>query len=316
MNAPAANPRVTWANGVAFVAALVLTAAVAWQPRQSLVAIADESADDLTDSAGHVVARREYRRIVSTSMMIDRLLVEMAEPDRIVAFSGAGARVSKWAYQYAGKATLESLDDSERIIALKPDLVLANSFGRMGHVAKLRAAGIEVFDFGEPRGVTALLSTARRLGALLGSPERGERFARGFERRLGNVAARRGERPRRSAMYVSVVGTRLFGGTVGTSYHDVLTAAGLEDVAARSFRDWPDYSAEQMLALAPELVVTKDGMARALCAYPGLDSLPACRPSTVPVPRIVELPAALLDEPGPVMLDAAETLFDKVYGAR
>ena len=80
-------------------------------------------------------------------------------------------------------------------------------------------------------------------------------------------------------------------------------------MAAERYRDWPQYRAEEVVALDPDLVVTKDGMAAAVCAHPGLArSVPAGTPG-----RILTLPGGLLDDPGVAMLDAAELLFAKAY---
>lgn len=204
---------------------------------------------------------------------------------------------------------MNALGPIEEIIAIKPDLVLMNSYGDYGRVAKLRGAGIEVFDLGELRGLRTVINVAESLADLLGHAERGLKFSRAFQQRLGKVAAGLGTGPRRRAVYVAAIGPRLYGGAIGTSYHDVIEAAGLVDAAAERFRDWPQYSAEQLIAMAPELVVTKEGMGQVLCDFPGLDLLPACRDRS----RLIELPAFLLDEPGPTMLDAAEALFAKAY---
>ncbi len=314
------------ANAAAFACSVVLTALAArgpsriTQPSSPLrptdgpvvsrrVPLARGGAG-IPDATGRVVPVRPYRRVVSTTILTDRLLLALCEPDRILAFSAAGARTSPWAYQLAGKATVEGLGEVEPLVALKPDLVLMSSMGAAGRAANLRAAGIQTFQIGELRGVATLLETAHVLADLLGDAGRGVRFARAFERRLRSVSLGIGNRPRRRAVYVAAVGPHLYGGTVGTSYHDVLTAAGLVDAAAGRFSGWPEYSAEQLLALAPEVIVTKEGMGATLCAHPGLDRLPACRASA----GVVELPAGLLDEPGPAMLDAAEALYSAVYG--
>jgi iron complex transport system substrate-binding protein len=263
----------------------------------------------LRDASQQLVPLHDFRRIVSTSLLTDRLLVALCEPDRILAFSRAGAE-SPWAYQYAGKPLVEGLGALEPLIALRPDLVLMNSFGASGRVAKLRDAGIEAFDFGEMRGLATLGPSAEDLATLIGHPERGTRFIETLTRRMNQVAAGLGARRRWKAMYLATFGNSVYGGTIGTSYHDVLVAAGLEDVAAQRFKDWPSYSSEQVMALAPERVVTKEGMGAILCRRPGLEGLPACHQRD----GMLELPAALIDEPGPAMLDAAELLFQKAYG--
>jgi iron complex transport system substrate-binding protein len=253
---------------------------------------------------------RRYTRIVSTNLVTDRLLLELAEPDRILAFSRAAAERPQDGYRYAGRPVIDGFGPVEALIALQPDLVLTNSFGTPGRAAKLRSAGIEVFDLGELRGVASLLSAARTLAELLGQPKRGQNFARSFVQRMNNVAAALAGRPRKTALFLSIIGNQVQGGTTGTALHDVLTAGGLVDIAAALYRDWPAYSAEQLLALQPELIVTKQGMSAAVCAFPGADHLAACHEPD----RIIELPAELLDEPGPAMLEAAEAIYRRVYG--
>jgi iron complex transport system substrate-binding protein len=198
----------------------------------------------------------------------------------------------------------------EAIVALQPDLVLTNSFGSPGSAERLRGAGVEVFDLGELRGEVSLSYVALSLGELLGSPERAQRLMQDFSRRMRKVSDGLGERKRIRALYLSTLGPDLQGGTRGTSYHDIMVAAGLDDAAAARYRDWPAYAAEQVLALAPELIITREGFSAGICKYPGMDHTPPCRGQG----RIVELPGELLDEPGLAMLEAAELLFDLVYG--
>jgi iron complex transport system substrate-binding protein len=313
--------RTTWLNGGAFLAALVAAAAMA--PGRSLVPVVGVAPAPgvksqrvplpgggfgLLDSTGYPVPLRPYRRIVSTSIVTDRLLVSLCEPDRILAFSNTGARESPWAYQYAGKPSVEGLGALEPLISLKPDLILINRFGGPGRVAKLRAAGIEVFDLGELHGLSSLIPIAHWTGELIGHPERAAELLHTFERRLRGVAAGLGTRPRRTALYVAAIGPTLIGGTTGTSYHDVLEAAGLVDAAAGRFKDWPQYSSEQIMSMAPDLLVTKEGMGNALCAYPGLERLKACTPG-----HVIELPAGMIEDPGLTMLETAERLFAAAY---
>jgi iron complex transport system substrate-binding protein len=316
--------RVAWINGAAFLGALGLAAALA--PGQKRIPVVQGAAAGSTasmhvrrvplpeggfallDSTGYPVPLRPYQRIVSTSIVTDRLLVELCEPDRVLAFSATGMHESPWAYQYAGKASVEGLGALEPLISLKPDLVLMSRFGGPGRVAKLRAAGIEVFDLGELHGVSTLVPITHWIGELVGHPARAARFVYSFERRFAAVAATLGKRPRRRALYVAAIGPTLIGGTIGTSYHDVMVAAGLVDVAAEQFKDWPQYSAEQLMALDPELLVTKEGMGNALCAHPGLEHLAACAPG-----HVIELPAGMIEDPGPTMLDTAELLFERAY---
>jgi iron complex transport system substrate-binding protein len=261
------------------------------------------------DSAGYPVPLRRYQRILSTNLLSDRLLVELCEPTRILGFGSHSVRSSPWRWRFAGKAAVDGFGPVEPLIALKPDLVLMNVFGTDRKVELMRSAGIEVFNLGELRGVKSVIPMAEIIGELVGDGERGRRFAASFQARLQRVAAPLGQRPRRRALFLTVIAGRLLGGTRGTSYHDVLHYAGLTDVAARDHADWPLYRTEAVAQMDPELVVTKEGAADAVCSYPGLDGIAACREPG----RVLTLPEGLLDEPGVAILDAAERLFAKAY---
>jgi iron complex transport system substrate-binding protein len=265
----------------------------------------------IADASGRVLPLRAYHRIASTSTLTDRLLADLSEPERVIAFSSAGVANAADRWRFAGKPAVDGLGPLEAIIALKPDLVLMNaSFGEgNSRIDKLRGAGIEVFNLGELHGVATLLPMAEVVGELLGAPERGRRYAAGLRHRLERVAAPLGDRPRRSAIYLAVIGSILLGGSTGTSYHDVIVHAGLTDAAAGHYANWPQYSAEQVMALDPELIVTKDELADAICVRPGLERLRACRTPG----HVLTVPTGLIEDPGPAMLDAAELLFDKAY---
>jgi iron complex transport system substrate-binding protein len=249
-----------------------------------------------------------YRRIISTNLVTDRLLVELCEPTRILAISRAAAERRRDGFRYAGMTTIDGFGPVEALVALQPDLVLTNSFGSPGSAERLRGAGIEVFNLGELHGENSLSYVALSLGELLGVPERARLLIQGFSRRMRALAAHRDPAKAKRALFLSILGPDLQGGTRGTSYHDIMAAAGLVDVAAAQYQGWPAYSAEQVLALAPELIVTREGHAARICAHHGMSLLAPCRGQG----RIVELLGELLDEPGLAMLDAAEELSARV----
>lgn len=314
------------ANSVALLVALAGTMALGWPSTNQRVRstrarpLVSEGAPPrvtlgngelaIPDAAGHLVPLRHYQRIISTNLVTDRLLVELCEPTRILAISRAAAERKRDGFRYQGMTTVDGFGPPEAMVALRPDLVLTNSFGSPGSAERLRGAGIEVFDLGELRGKSSLSYVALGLGELLEVPERAQRLMQEFKNRLRRLKSDLGSRTPIRAMYLSTLGPDLQGGTRGTSYHDILVAAGLIDAAAASYRDWPAYAAEQVLALAPEIIVTREGFAEGICKYPGMDHAPPCRGQG----RIVELPGELLDEPGLAMLEAAETLFALVYG--
>lgn len=264
----------------------------------------------LADVSGHVVPLGSYRRIASGSAVADEILLELAEPERIAMLSRYGREHSQDPHRYGQRAALAGATDLERMKQHGVDLLVLNHFGAPAELARAREAGLTVFNLGEMRGLATLLPNIEALAILLGERARGERLARRFVRRMQAVAADVPARARKRAMYVAAHGGQLFGGGRRTSYHDVLSAAGLLDVAAEHFEDFPHYDPEQLLSLDPEIIVTQQTAVALFCRISGLGHLRACREGA-----IVGMDEALLGDAGLGMLEAAEILRERVYGA-
>jgi iron complex transport system substrate-binding protein len=262
------------------------------------------------DASGVVAPLREYERIASASLIADHVLWELCAPERLVAVSDRTKASPVFGYRHLAQAGIGSPADLERILALHPDLLFINHFGDPRYTTRLRERGIVVFDLGEMGGVASLLPNIRVIGKLIGADARARSLAERFAARMKAIASDvpRTRWPR--GLYLSAYGKQLYGGTAGTSYHDVLGAAGVIDVAAERYRGWPTYDAEQVLALDPDVLITKRGMGTILCAFPGLAQLRACRGHA----RIVELDPELADDPGLPMLDVAEELRAAIHG--
>lgn len=262
------------------------------------------------DASGAVFEPRNYQRIASASPVTDEILLELCEPEKIVAFTGYNQRASLRNYRYQGKGTIELLTDIERILTLEPDLVLAHNLTDPRHVERLREAGIRVFDFGSINGLATLWEDIEVLATLIGHPERGAALAKRLKDDLNAIASDVPPAQRKRGLYATVVGNRIYGGTIGSSYHDVLFHAGVIDIAADHYERWPNYSAEQLLALNPGLIVTAVGVGERLCAMSGLDHLQACAEDHK---GIVEIDAQLLASGGLGIVDAARAVRAKIY---
>lgn len=272
--------------------------------------ILDDGRQAVRDAHGNAIPLMTYRRIVSLGLESDALLAELCERDRVAGVSTYHRGTT--ALRLAGLPRFAGLDDLEAVITLVPDLVLVSSAAdQLDRIARLRQAGLTVCNLGPQRGVASLVPNARLIGALLGAEARAERFISTFTHRLANVAASLPpDRARRRALYLGVYGREIYGGTLGSSYHDVLTAAGLVDVAAGQHSGWPKLGLEDVIALDPEVIVLSAGSAVALRALPGVEAVRAVTDGTLLI-----LDDDLLEDPGPGLLDTAEVLFRAAYPA-
>jgi iron complex transport system substrate-binding protein len=262
------------------------------------------------DAHGSAIPLGRYTRIASLGLESDALLSELCERDRLVTASTYHRGTV--ALRLAGLPRLPGLDDLETVIRLAPDLVFVSSGAdQLDRIARLRQAGLTVCDLGAQRGVASLVPNARLVGALIGASERAERFVATFTGRLANVAARLpADAPRRRALYLGVYGRDLYGGTTGTSYHDLITAAGLRDAAEGRFSGWPKLSLEDLIALDPDVLVLSSGSASALRALPGAAAIRAVSDG-----HLLVIDDDLLEDPTLGLLDAAEALFRLAHPA-
>ncbi len=263
----------------------------------------------IIDANGAQIPLRPYQRIISLGIASDALLAELCEPNRIIAVSTYLR--GPLTVRLNGKPRLAGLENLEAIVAHKPDLVLVSaSADETDRITRLREAGLTICDLGTQGGVATLIPNIRRVGALLQADERAEQYLTIFNRRLANVAASLPpNHAKRRALYLGVFGREIYGGTVGSSFHDILTAAGLIDVAATEFTGWPAFSLEQVIVLKPDVIVLSPNSAMALRALPGASLLTALHNPE----GLIEIEAELIEDPGPRLLEAAETVFMAAY---
>lgn len=306
-------------NGAALaVALLAATAGVGWRheatdPTRTVVvgaAALRSDATEVVDERGNAVAVAPYRRILSLNSVADHLLLHLVEPDRIVGVTRTSAEQHPESFRFAGRPGLSRADELEGVLGLAPDLVITSRFSDESLLQRLRDEGIAVFDLGEMRGVASTIDDLRRLGVLLGVQDRADRVEATFRMQLAALDAAVPAADAAPGIYMSIYGDRIYGGTRGTSYADMLHLAGVHDLAAEhGFVDWPAYSPEQLLQLDPPLIVTQDGMGPVICGHSTLRQLAACREGG----RVVEVPGQYHSDPGLGLVHAAHAVLGLVH---
>ncbi len=157
----------------------------------------------LAQAAG-ISVRDDAGRTVSMPHPAQRIVSLAPHATELLFAAGAGSRVVGVVEysDYPPAATrLPSVGsgialDLERILQLKPDLVVAwHSGNSAAQVARLEQLGIPVFE-SEPRNFDTIASSLERLAHLAGTDATGERAAQAFRARLDSLrAAYRGRTP-------------------------------------------------------------------------------------------------------------------------
>ncbi len=197
----------------------------------------------------------EARRIISIIPATTEMLFAMGAGDRVVAV-GSYDRFPPETERLPRVGAL--LDpDVERIIALRPDLVIV--YGTQTELRmQLDRAQIASFPYTH-RGLADITETMRSLGARVGVERQANALAERIERQLAEIRARAGYGPRPKTLLVfsrEPASLRNIDASGGVGFlHDMLETAGGADVLGDVKRQSVTMTTEMVLARAPEVII-------------------------------------------------------------
>lgn len=122
--------------------------------------------------AGAEPSAAAAKRVASINMCTDQLLLALADPGQIAGL-GPYARDPhlSWSAEEAGRYPRLS-GEAEDLLVLAPDVVLAGRYGKRATRDLLRAKRIPVEEFDAARNIEDVKGQIRRVGDLVGHPER------------------------------------------------------------------------------------------------------------------------------------------------
>ena len=254
------------------------------------------------------------RRIVCLTEETVETLYLLGEQDRIVGVSGYAVRPPQVRREKPRVSAFISAD-IPKILALKPDLVLAFSDLQATIVAELARAGLAVHVFNQ-RDIAGILAMIRTVGALLDAAEAADQLAKQYEQRLAEVAAvlRPSPKPR---VYFEEWDDPLISGIGWVS--ELIEIAGGEDIlpALRLQPSAKDriISPDLVREAAPDVILAswcgKKVVPDRIRQRPGWRDIPAVRNS-----RIVEIKSPLILQPGPAALtDGLDAIVNALWPA-
>ena len=248
----------------------------------------------VTDDTGAVVQlSAPARRIVSLAPHATELLFAAGAGERVVGVV-AGSNFPPEAARLPVIGDVFALD-LERIVALKPDLIVTWPYTTTPQVGMLRDRGIAVFTT-DPRTIDGIAADLERLGELAGTRSEAQRAATAFRAAVADATRTVAQR-RRLRVFYQIWDTPVFTIGGGSLITQAIAACGGDNVFAGLALPAPTVSVEAVLAGRPDVIVAgTDGAARPtwLDAWTRWRELPAARDGNLFV-----VDANLLHRPGP-----------------
>jgi len=273
----------------------------------------------LPGGASLVVPALPVRVVPASSTAVD-LVAALLPPERVAGLPEQALDYSSLADKPGAWARLPTFYSylAEPVLALLPDVVMADPWNQPETTARLREAGLTLFLLPEVKNwpdARALLVLA---GKVLGADERAASLAAELDLRVAELreaAAARG--PVRALTYSNFGGSGWSAGS-GTTVHAIMELCGVENAAAAGGRTGHfSIGFEQLLTLDPDVILTslplregagpagdRGGASRELLlSEPRLRGLKAVRTGSV-----LALPARYLATGSHELVTAAEGL--------
>ncbi len=271
--------------------------------------------------AQNVSAQDDRGETVSLSQPARRIISLAPHATELAFAAGAGGfivGVTAFSDYPAVAKRIQPLGDSgkvdiERVLALKPDLVLAwQSGNHSGDLAQLERLGVRLFVT-EPRHLQDIPRLMRAIGQLAGTDTEASRAAAGFEQRMSSLKNKFAARRPVSVFYqiwdaplMTVNGEHLI--------NDVIGLCGGRNIFAGLANLTPVVSMESVVSRDPEVIFASGGLYRNEQVWKNWRRFPGMR--AVRKEHMYFIHPDLIQRQTPRVLEGAERLCEQLDHAR
>ncbi len=245
------------------------------------------------------------RRIVSLAPSITEIIFALGQQERLIG-------VTQYSNYPAEAAKLPKVGsyvrlDLERIVALNPDLCIAIKDGNPREtIDRLQSLDIPVFAV-NPHNLESMLQTIQKIGGILNASQKATTLVTDMRSRIQQVATLVSKTAHQPRVFIQIGISPIVSAGSNTFIDELINRAGGINVAAGPSA-YPHFSREQVLALAPDVLIITSmarsgGYEKAKADWSRLADMPAVRQK-----RIHTVDSDLFDRPSPRLLEALEIL--------
>jgi len=257
----------------------------------------------VTDDRGRTIEfPRPPARIVTLLPSLTETVCELQACERLVGVD----RYSNWPDSVTALPKLGGLEDAqlERIVSLKPDVVLAASSARV--IDRLEAMGIKVLAL-EARSLADTRRVLEVVAQMLGTPQAAAALWQRLESRMAAAASRVPPSLRGQRAYFEVAATPYAAGA-SSFIGETLARLGLANVVPASLGPFPKLNPEYVVRAQPDIVMASQRELAEMPKRPGWSQLRALRDKRQC--GFATEPYEVLIRPGPRLGEAAELMAD------
>jgi iron complex transport system substrate-binding protein len=297
-------------GAVVVVAALALLAAACGGSTSASTTSSPGAAGPITvtDDSGHqVTLTAPAQRVVSLAPANTEIAYAIGAGDKMVAgtvyddYPAAAKKLPK-----VGDFANPSV---EKIVAFRPDLVLAAGGIQASLRSKLENLGVKVFVV-DPTSLSGVFSDLTKLGKLMGVSAKADAVTAALRQRTAAIEQKVAGLPTQS-VFVEIYSKPLMTAGTGTYVADMVKLAGGTNIGDAAGSGFPTFSEEVLFKDDPDVYIATTGSMVTpgqIAKRKGYSALKAVQDD-----RVYVLDQNILDRPGPRLVDGLEQLARAIH---
>ncbi|MGQ0568977.1 MAG: ABC transporter substrate-binding protein [Armatimonadota bacterium] len=254
------------------------------------------------------------QRIVSMNLCADELVLRLAAPGTVRSVTWLARDPSNSTVARQAQSVPVNHGLAEEIVPLEPDLVVAGVYTTRTTVALMKRLKAPVLELDVPNTLPDAMLQIQRVADALGRSDHGAALVESMKTAMTELVAEQrgaatGPAPRSEPPLAAVYRPNGFTVGAGSMVHDILTRAGLRNLAAeRRIENYGLLPLDLLLLSQPDLLIMNSVDERPPALAYDVLKHPALK-QEFGAARIVNMPAAWWTCAGPHLVDAIALLW-------
>ncbi len=263
----------------------------------------------VTDSSGRdVLISRQPETIVSLAPSNTEILFALGLGDRVIAVS----EYCNYPPEARDRTRIGGFStvNIEKVVDLKPDLVLATCGVQEAVVEELKRLGLTVIAL-DAKNIEDVIKDIRLVGKATGQLEIAEELAGKLEQRIKAVTDKTRDLPdnQKPKVFYESWNDPLITAGPGTLIHYLIHLAGGVNIASDSKTEYPVYNLELLIERNPEVIIISLGHGSSTTSVEGVKTRERWQIiDAVKNNRVYGINADIISRPGPRIADALEEI--------
>lgn len=198
----------------------------------------------------------------------------------------------------------------EKIVSLSPDLVLATQYLDDNVKSQVEAAGAKVLIF-DPKDIPNTEKTIQTIGKVVGAEDKAESLTKEMETKRQEIIEKAKGATTKPKVFIDL--GSFYSAGPGSQLDALLNDLGAANIAADTGNEWPQMTAEAIIAANPQVYYSLYPSVEEIKANPGFDQIDAVKNNQIIFHDGLGNDASMIQRPGPRIVDGLEVMAKDIY---